>query len=83
VLFNEGVISIDNYGRVEALSVGEISIKVQSKHNISAIDEKKIVVIPKKSEQSMGKVKRIVNYTGTPVKPRNTPQKIVTRSSKA
>ena len=47
-LSKEGVISIDDYGRVETLSVGDVTVKVQSKCNTSAIDEKQITVIPKK-----------------------------------
>lgn len=72
------VISVDIYGRVETLSIGEVVIRVESEHNLSAVDSKKISVIASNDPISLKNTKkRVVDYEGIPVKPKKNPQKIV------
>ena len=62
----EGIISVDRYGRVEALAVGKALLKVVSTFDESVSDEQWIEIVENK--KMISKVKRIINYQGTPYK---------------
>ena len=46
-LNEEGVISVDPYGRVETLAVGSVEVTVTSNCDANVFDKKKIIVIDK------------------------------------
>ena len=46
-LSEEGVISVDPYGRVETLAVGSVEVTVTSNCDANVFDKKKIIVIDK------------------------------------
>ena len=77
----EGIVSVDPYGRVEALAVGKAKIKVSSVFENSVYDSKTIEVIdnPNKTATS----KRVIDFVGPPIRIPVNYQKIVDRYSKA
>ena len=75
--FPEGIISIDFYGRVEALATGTATLKVMSMHDFAIWDSKKIQVVD--NTKMISTNKKIINYEGKPRKAFRNAQKIVTR----
>lgn len=61
----KGIITIDKYGRVEALKEGIVSIEIQSLANPTAIDKKIIKVVA--TPTTVNIKKNIVNYQGEKV----------------
>lgn len=76
----EGIITVDFFGRVEAISLGNVSITVTSTYNTSVSDSKTIQVVEPYTK--IGNSSRIVNYVGPPVKIPSNLQKIVLRFTK-
>lgn len=76
----KGILSIDQYGRVETLSLGSVSIKVASKSSPSVSAERKIKVI---ADTVKGEVpRRVVDFSGEPAQLNGVLQKIVSYKSK-
>lgn len=77
------IVSIDKYGRLKALKIGKVTIKVHSSVNPEISDSKVINVaaIPEKDKSFVRKP--IVNYEGKPEKEADSLQKIVERYSAA
>jgi hypothetical protein len=78
--FPEGIVSVDPYGRVEALAIGKTTIKVMSVYDVSVSDSKTIEVVANQKKISTNK--RVVNFVGPTRKIPQNYQKLIDRYSK-
>lgn len=59
----QGIITVDMYGRVNAVKVGECKLKVKSLANNDATDERTIKVVLKRTDVD-NVPKRVINFKG-------------------
>ena len=76
----EGIITVDQYGRVEAKALGKAILRVVSKADDGIYDQQEIEVVEHKKMIS-GK-KSIINYAGTPKNVTKNYRKLVDRYTK-
>jgi hypothetical protein len=76
----EGIITVDQYGRVEAKALGKALLRVVSSVDDSVYDQQEIKVVEHKKMISTSK--RIINYAGTPQAVKKNYRKIVDRYTK-
>ena len=76
----EGVVSVDRYGRMDALAIGKATVKVISLYNPEITAEHQIEVVANNKMRS--NQSRVVNFQGQPRKVHQNYQKIVDRYNK-
>lgn len=78
----EGIVELDQYGRIEGISQGSCVLTLQSLANPSAKDSKVIRVVSQREDIDTVS-QRVINYTGEAAKPHYNLQKIVERYSQS
>ena len=76
----EGIITVDQYGRVEAKALGKALLRVVSKVEDSVYDQQEIKVVEHK--KMISESKRVVNYAGFPKTVKKNYRKMVDRYTK-